>query len=189
MKKITFIFILFLSACNGTTNEAGVSKKTINYKQLIAITGQSNARDCDWSYIENENVETENLAIGGTTIQELIDHHLGWDDFDSIIFIHGENDAMLKTDPMLYVDKVEEYRLMFGDIPIYISLVGNDSYHRNGNHDEIRGSVINESIANPMWFVMFEDAQYFHKQGLMKDHVHYSIEGCELVMNHFLILP
>jgi len=187
MKNILLVSVLFLSACGGSgdTRQEPKDNPAVPQKDVrFLVAGQSNAVRCDWDYLD---ISYKSIAVGSQSIQDLIDIYVDQDyaAYDGILFVHGEQDAYLLTDPKIYVDKVEEYRKMIG-LPIYISTVGYD-FRYSGNHDQIRDAVNSEAKANKNWTVTFNEAQYFPELGnLLGDGVHFNQQGCEMMMDYIL---
>ena len=201
MKVYFLMIVVFLAGCGGGNPEsntlpekpAEVPEKPIVYlDDIYIVSGQSNATVCDWSYFEElTGHEVVNIAIGGRTIDMLIDeyktHNLADIKPKGIMFVHGENDSIKKTDVDYYVERVEFYREMISkdlsvDLPLYISTVGYYVESYDEDFDRLRNKVISQSKINKMWHIAYNDAQYYRYWGLLYDGIHFDTQGCNLMM-------
>lgn len=182
--------LLFIVGCNEDIIHNVTDSK-------IIVSGQSNAVRCDWSYFEAiAGYEVVNIAIGGYTIQKLIDDAIN-NQYQNLpnkmVFVHGESDAKYSHDGDWYVGMVNDYINILGVSDVYISLVGYrivDGMYGNADQqemdlrfDEIRQATIEESKNNSVWNIGFSDAKYFRDWGLMSDHVHFNSDGCKMMMD------
>lgn len=156
--------------------------------KVYIVAGQSNAFNCDWSYFEGlTGSRVIDVSIPGYLIDWLItdtDYSL-LEDAEAILFVHGEADSMNKYKGAGYVKSVEEYRKLLGDIPLFISTVGYYDKIADVHFDEIRNAVIDEARVNDNWFISFNDAQYFRDWGMLSDDIHFTDEGCRMMMDAF----
>lgn len=175
---------LLLISCNGRQIDL-----CLNSPEYI-VTGQSNA-NMNWDYFENKaGAKVKNISRGGYTIQQLINQMSNEKlpclrDLKGILLIHGEHDALWETDPLIYREKLEEYRLMIKDVSLYISLVG---YTTNSLEDHLFDKIrnIQENSGFPNWVVSFKDANKFRDWGMLVDDIHYNTEGEKMVMDAYL---
>ena len=187
-----YLFILLLVGCGGSSTKEPVIEPIIEPDNLYIVAGQSNATKCDWTHFENITGATViNIALSGNPVSGLIER------YDSstvtglnpagIIFVHGESDAMIKTDVTLYNQQVEEYRVMISndvnrDLPLYISTVGYHNASNTVDFDALRNAVIEQSKVNELWFIAYDDAKNFHDWGMMIDSIHFNEVGCQVMM-------
>ena len=153
--------------------------------------GQSNVGKCDWAYFEDlTGSEVVSVHLSGAGIDELITDtdysKIEGLNARAILFVHGETDSYRGTSREYYIDKVKQYKELLGGSDLYISAVG---FHANKKHEEsftnIRNSTINESKINEGWFMSFEDAKYFRSWGMLIDNLHFSSDGCMMMMDAF----
>ena len=104
----------------------------------------------------------------------------------AILFVHGESDSYIGTDPVSYIERVNRYKLLLGDSDLYVSTVG---FHATGRHEEafnnIRNSTVAEAKTNEEWFIAFDEAKYFRNWGMLVDDLHFSSDGCMMMMDAF----
>ena len=195
MKILMMVLMVMVSGCKlgAETSEAVEAVEVVEVDSVYIVTGQSNSTRCDWSYFEGITGSTVvSIGISGSHIFGLVHY------YDSeivsglnpagIIFVHGETDAYEKTDLAVYIDKVESYRrIISGDasksLPLYISSVGYSGTLLDEDFDNLRDAVVEEAKLNDSWFISFEDAKYFREWGMLGDPVHFTEEGCQLMMN------
>tara|TARA_R110000744_G_C19346336_1_gene559928 strand:+ start:89 stop:739 length:651 start_codon:yes stop_codon:yes gene_type:complete len=163
-------------------------KETIK-KYIVA--GQSNVGRCDWSYFEDlTGSEIISAYISGAGIDTLINDtdysKIEGVNARAILFVHGESDSYIGMDGETYIKKVKEYVEFLGGSDLYISTVG---FHATGKHEEsfthIRDSTINEAKINDDWFIAFDEAKYFRSWGMLVDDLHFSSDGCMMMMDAF----
>lgn len=186
---------LTISACGGGSSSESVEldAPTIEASKTYIVAGQSNAALCDWSYFELEaNAKVVNIAVSGASIERLHHDYLSSSVSNSnpsaIIFVHGETDAIDKTNADEYVVSVESYRAKISadtgvELPLVISSVGYQVGGVDSDFDIIRNAVYNESYENELWSIGYSDTKYFIEWGLLFDDIHYNQQGCEMMMN------
>lgn len=185
-----YLLILLLVGCGGGGEQA--KKPTIKpaivvpvEKVKYIVAGQSNAYRCDWSYFEDiTESEVVMLAIEGASIEFLTNafpaqEHLINGNEKAILFVHGEADSIAQTKD--YTAQVEAYRIMLGDLPLLISTVGVYNQVPNSWFDAIRNEV--KSYVNINWSIAFDDAQYFPNWGMLSDNIHFTQDGCIMMMD------
>lgn len=129
-----------------------------------------------------------NVARGGHSIDELIAVY-DYPDIrgaEAVLFVHGEKDGRIETAPGYYIDRVEYYRKMLSDqagadLPLLISSVGYYANQPRPPMDRLRAAVATTGL--PKWHIFFDDAQHFIDWGMLVDHVHFSADGCQLLMD------
>ena len=183
-------------ATSAPTNNIPIKKNDTNIvtqkDNVYIVSGQSNASLCDWSYFESiSGHKVINIARAGHDIGELIGAYnnssiIGVNP-KGIIFIHGESDAIDKTELTEYSRQVEEYRALISndvdsDLPMYISTVGYYSKMPDDNFNALRSSVANQAELNPLWFIAYDDAKNFRDWGMISDGIHFTVEGCQVMM-------
>jgi hypothetical protein len=196
MKIVLLVSVLFLAACGGqsSTSEAGSESnqaiiqepiETIEQSEpqekqrVFLIAGQSNAQMCHWGFFQDlTGSRTKMIAIGGQSIGQLIDIYDNTEIVDGIIFVHGERDSFLETDPDEYIDQVEFYRSMI-DAPMYLSTVGYNIRRPIKHNLILRAAVKAEAETNENWTIGFDDAHTFPARGMLNDMVHFTKQGCE----------
>ncbi len=160
---------------------------------VYIVAGQSNASGCDWSYFEGiTGSEVVNISIPGYDIQWLKSLYepesVKGLKPKGIIFVHGETDAIRKTDGDVYIERVENYRLMISgdvgrDLPLLISTVGYYDQSPDVDFDNIRNAVIDEADINPLWNISYNSAKNFRDWGMIKpDGIHFNTTGCQVMM-------
>ena len=178
IKYMAVLLCVFMSACD----ESVIDKK-------IIISGQSNAEYCDWSYFEGiSGYDVVMIAKAGYTIQNLIDdYHLNQYETSGMdmIFVHGERDAILETDPSQYISKVHEYQNLTGVNNIYFSLVGYKSdMDKDWSFDVIRRAVKEEASNIDYWHIGYGDALTFRDRKMLRDNIHFTEQGCrEMILS------
>ena len=189
MKILMMVLMVGLMGCDGAA--------PIPNEDVYIVSGQSNARGCDWSYFEDlTGSKVIMLAVDGKDINYLISAApeqiklIGDIKPKALFFVHGESDAINKNEK--YTEQVEEYRLLLGGLPLYISNVG---YYRedlkitrpDSIFDMITSQVYAEVEVNDKWFLTFDDAKWFAQWGMLSwDGIHFNREGCELLMGAFV---
>lgn len=160
----------------------------------IVIAGQSNASTCDWSELENPGHSKKMLAIGGMSIQDLLDRGVTMGPGkDLIIWVHGEQDAYLGTDPHVYIEKMLDYFDLIYEanggvhVPVLISLIGYSRTLPNDNFDAIRNAVIEQSQIDDHLIIAYSDAKTFIDRGMLRDDIHFTKEGCQEMITGFLL--
>jgi hypothetical protein len=159
----------------------------------IVIAGQSNASTCDWSELENPGHSKKMLAIGGMSIQDLLDRGVTMGPGkDLIIWVHGEQDAYLGTDPHVYIEKMLDYFDLIYEanggvhVPVLISLIGYSRTLPNDNFDAIRNAVIEQSQIDDHLIIAYSDAKTFVDRDMLRDDIHFTKEGCKEMITAFL---
>ena len=188
MFKNLILFGLFLLSLDASGNTEQHLYQKVEPKILVG--GQSNALSCDWSYFENKTgIKVKNIAISGTHIQGLIDEfpdNLG--EFNDMIFVHGESDALEKTNPRTYIDMVNRYQNMLGVSNIYFSSVGYTTDSSiDDDFDAIRNVVEREVNSRTDWVIAYKNAKTFRERGLLIDHIHFTSAGCMEMMDHIML--
>lgn len=155
------------------------------------VGGQSNAVRCDWSYFEKTTkARIINIAKEAHDIDLLISSydHPELDNViaKSIIFVHGESDAVHHTAPDYYVERVEYFRQIVSDqigvnLPLLISTVGYSAEYPDDHFNIIRVSVKTTKYNN--WMVAYDLAQYYRDWGWLLDGIHFTENGCKSMMN------
>jgi len=153
------------------------------------VAGQSNALVCNWAVFEYWAKATViNIALGGRSIDSLISmfdpESIKGIDFDAVIFIHGESDSIEYTHPPYYIERVNYYRELIGvdNLPFIVSTVGQaaaGSFYQNNHYPLIRAAQREQEN----WIIAYDDAWQFEEWGLLIDDIHFSREGCELIMD------
>lgn len=195
MRIFIIISTMLLMSC---TNEA-VEEVIINEPDNVYIVaGQSNATRCNWGYFENLTGSTViNIGVSGYMIKGLIRVYDGDVIKDTnpagVIFVHGESDSVYGTNTKEYVKTVEQYRLMISfdagrDLPLYISTVGYDNEAQDYLFDSLRGAVTDEVNINPLWNIAYNNAQYFRSWDMLVDNVHFTKQGCDVMMENIAAL-
>ena len=176
MIRVILISTLILFGCNDDT-------KTVN---KILVSGQSNASYCDWSYFESiSGIEVVDISKPGFTIVDLINDYNNYQ-YDvggmDMIFVHGERDSILETNPVEYIDNIYKYQELLGVKNIYFSTVGyRATYEKDWSFDAIRSAV--ESEVNPSWVIGYSNAKSFRDRGMLKDYIHFTEAGCKEMMS------
>lgn len=163
----------------------------IEVKTKYIVAGQSNAALCDWSYFEElTGAEVSSIAVSGKGIEYLISE-LPNQEYDigakAILFVHGEFDSV--TENKNYTPRVEDYRVLLGDLPLLISTVGyfkrgNDEIYPDYMFDAIRDEVKNKAEADDNWIIAFDDAKMFPEWGMLNsDGIHFNNDGCMMMMD------
>lgn len=185
MNKIMFIVVcLLIQACNTD------SVDNIKCADFI-VSGQSNAARTDWSYFEDlSGYSIFNIASGGKDINWLIKNKpndICIKNLKGIFFVHGEKDSRINTNKYEYIKLVERYRTMFGDLPMFVNLVG--VCVECGVSDEqfmvIRESQVMGIDQYESWHLGFSDADNFRDWGMLSDSIHYSKDGQQMMMDSF----
>tara|TARA_R110000744_G_scaffold107393_1_gene203910 strand:- start:3698 stop:4294 length:597 start_codon:yes stop_codon:yes gene_type:complete len=184
------LIALLLVGCGGSTSSGDIEVK----KDVYVVAGQSNGRNCDWSYFEDiTESETIMLALGSHGISMLIDklptqlNKIEGVNLKAILFVHGEHDAIRSTEN--YTDSVESYRKMIGDVPLLISNVGYVSGNTRDKYpdelfDYITSDVKKEIKINSNWYLAFDDAKHFREWGMISsDEIHFTKDGCIMMMD------
>lgn len=186
MKYLLMVLVFGLVGCTVEEVAEETPKKEKTWVYIVA--GQSNAFNCDWSYFEDlTGSRVVDLSIPGYLIDWLIadtDYSL-LEDADAILFVHGEADSMNKYKGVGYVESVEEYRKLLGGAPLFISTVGYYDKVADVHFDEIRNAVTDEAAVNDEWFIAFDDAKNFRDWGMLSDGIHFTDEGCRMMMDAF----
>jgi hypothetical protein len=188
------LVVLLLVGCGGSSEkevaieqpEEVVYQPDIKIKYIVA--GQSNASQCDWAYFEElTGSEVINLSLSGYPIKRLINEtdYSNIKDAKAIIFVHGEADSISGMNGIDYVELVKNYQGLLGDVPLYISTVGYYDKIDDVYFDEIRNAVSDEASKNNNWFISFNNAQYFREWGMLSDGIHFTDEGCRMMMDAF----
>tara|TARA_R100000951_G_C2580968_1_gene161912 strand:+ start:63 stop:737 length:675 start_codon:yes stop_codon:yes gene_type:complete len=163
-------------------------------KDYILVAGQSNAVYPDWSYFEDLTGYTVlNIAVEGKGVEWLIDNYtvkakdcIFENKIDKILFVHGEYDSFYETPVNDYVEMVEEYRdIINPEAKLFISTVGYGVGKDKVRFDNLRNAVLDESEINNNWIISYNESQYFDDWGMMKDWIHYTDEGNQLMMEAF----
>lgn len=186
--KYLLMLLLLIGCDDARINEPEAEDEKPN---VYIVAGQSNAQGCDWSYFEDlTKSEVIMIALPGKRIEQLIDlfpdkeHLIKGVNAKAILFVHGESDAIAKTTN--YIEQVEEYRVMLGDFPIFISNVGYFGKYPKELFDTIINQVKAEAEFNENWFIAFDQARYFLEWGMLKaDNGHFNKDGCIMMMDAF----
>ena len=169
------LLILVLAGCGSSSDDNPMQEKT------YLVAGQSNALVCNWAVFEEwTGGKVVNIALGGRSIDSLISmfnpKSIKGIDFDAVIFIHGESDAIEETYPPYYVERVEYYRELLGvsDKPFYVTSVG---YTIGSYPDELFDPI--REIQRETWNIVYDGAWQFRERGMLIDEIHFGREACE----------
>lgn len=196
-KGFTFIILtaigLSFLAYSSVSEEVELNQPKLDGDRRFIVAGQSNAQRCDWRYFKKKaGVRLIKIAAGGASIDSLIrlldSRPERFDNMTGILFVHGEADSKVRVPPKHYIEQVELYRQLISDkagrnLPLHVSTVG---YRRNDSryhYDLLRQAVIDEAKSNANWVIAFNEAQYFIERGMLVDNVHFTAEGCEVMMD------
>ena len=187
---IRLILVTLLLAGCGSSNDPEASVQRVAESHTFVVVGQSNAVRCNWGYYERiSGNDVINLAVGGKTIDELIDLYdpsiLAGADIIGVFVVHGEADGKAGTDPEYYASRLKVYQEMIADslgygVQLYISTVGYRLRDGKESYDAIRKSVRNQG-----WVIAWNKAQFYSDWGMLVDSVHFTRGGCRLMMESF----
>lgn len=193
------LIALMLMGCGGGSEDTKEPVIKMEYKRegtqpdnLYIVTGQSNAFKCDWSYFEGITGSTViNISKSGYVIERLIEEYDSSEIVGTnpagIILVHGESDSINKINTDFYNSKLEEYRLLISkdaqrNLPLHISSVGYYVSQPDILFDTLRNAVIEESKINPFWNIAYNDVKSFRDWGMLFDGIHFTTEGCQVMM-------
>ena len=199
MKILMMVLMVMVSGCELDGKVVEVVEdvevvetvEVVEEKRVYIVAGQSNAGRCDWSYFEYLTDSTVvDIHIPGAGIDRLI-ADTDYSKIENvtataILFVHGETDSYNSMQGGIYVEKVNQYKALIGGSDLYISAVGLHAgarYEESFNH--LRSSTIVEAKNNDSWFISFEDAKYFRNWGMLVDDLHFSNNGCMMMMDAF----
>jgi hypothetical protein len=189
------LMVVFIAGCSEGSN---TENEIITKEKRYIVAGQSNAVRPDWSYLEDlTGIKTVNIAVAGKTIDYLIDNFnpndLGDYDYQGIIFIHGESDAIEFTQTAYYIERVELYREMISgaalnDLDLLITSVLKPSslwVYDKSHFPNIREAVEDEAEINNKWRIVFAGAVRYEEWGMLADELHANEIGQRLMMDTY----
>ena len=109
-----------------------------------------------------------------------------------ILWVHGEQDAYLGTDPHIYVEKMLDYFDLIYEanggvhVPVLISLVGYSRSLPKDSFDAIRDAVIEQSQIDDDLKIAYSDAYTFVDRNMLRDDIHFTKEGCHEMIDAFI---